>query len=146
MSSSSGVNSSTGAEAAIEPTKDGDGLEPINQVLRLIFGLLFLCGGLYIYYFVLTALNGILSGTASYAVLDQFSTPEARTLSLPGSGEQIALPPVFFTGMGYGVVIFIASVVVSIANNLIRTGAGLIQPDARILIKRLRKELNKKSG
>lgn len=122
------------------------GIEPIYQVLRLVFGLLFLFAGIFIYYNVLSALSALLGGTADYPLLEKFTSSESRTVTLPGIGEKFALPPVFFSGMGYGLLVFIASVVVSIGNNLIRAGVSLIQPDARALIKRLRLELSKKIG
>ena len=125
---------------------DVTNVEPLYHGLRLFFGVGFILAGLGLYYVILTQLRGILGGTTSYPMLDKFVSPEARTLQIPMTGDRIALPPVFFTGMGYGVVTFMFSIVVSIGNNLVRNGVGLIQPDARALIRRLRNELGKKSG
>lgn len=122
------------------------GVEPVYHGLRIAFGLLFLCGGLFIYYSILTSISGVLSGTLTYPIVDKFLSPEARVISLPRTGEQITLPPVFFTGMGYGVIAFFGWIAASIGNTLIRSGTALIQPDARALIRKLRGELIQKTG
>ncbi len=137
---------SAGSSSFGAGSEETGGLESVYHSLRLLFGLLFLLGGLYLYCQVLSSMSDLLSGTSNYPLLEKFVSSEARTITLPRTGETVALPPVFFTGMGYGLVAFMGTIVVSIANTMIRGGVSLIQPDAKALINRLKRELTRKSG
>lgn len=126
-----------------EPNQEEGAIDSIAKKIRICVGLCLLIAGILISIWLLQNVYNLLLNESDFFIIAKLSPKNADGRAIISPWGKFILPASYFYVLGYGVIFLLFTVIAGVANNFMRVGGNLLQPEIKKVMEKIRDEFVK---